>query len=180
MGHSLSRADSNWYSNHSAVNNKPKRKKRKGKKSKNVKKTSDDLYKKALVEDYNQWLRNLPPTDNDIIKEQQRIKEKEKDQTLIRKVKNLLWSKDHRKNAVIWPETKPDDDLTVVPRIQLSFQDDPYYKQNNPEYDRTSWDYYYNDGFQIGGSYSPSEKESYRQVTFNCLVDCKLYNLKQT
>ena len=87
MGHSLSRADSNWYSNHSAVNNKPKRKKRKGKKSKNVKKTSDDLYKKALVEDYNQWLRNLPPTDNDIIKEQQRIKEKEKDQTLIRKVK---------------------------------------------------------------------------------------------
>ena len=86
MGHSLSRADSNWYTSQPPV--KSKRKKRKSKKGKRngIKKTSDDLYKKALVEDYNQWLRNLPPTDNDIIKEQERIKAKEKDQTLMRKV----------------------------------------------------------------------------------------------
>ena len=86
MGHSLSRADSNWYTSQPPVKTKRKKRKSKKRKGNGIKKTSDDLYKKALVEDYNQWLRNLPPTDNDIIKEQERIKAKEKDQTLMRKV----------------------------------------------------------------------------------------------
>ena len=87
MGHSLSRAESRLYTSQAPVKSKRKKRKSKKGKSNGIKKTSDDLYKKALVEDYNQWLRNLPPTDNDIIKEQERIKAKEKDQTLMRKVR---------------------------------------------------------------------------------------------
>ena len=48
------------------------------------KRNNDDLYKRALIEDYNAWLRQLPPTT------QNYMKEEGKDQTLMRKVSRRL------------------------------------------------------------------------------------------
>ena len=84
MGLSLSRSDRERRQNHieevKEVRHRhhPRRYKKQQKKSRL--KSNNDLYKKALIEDYNAWLESLPAANQDFIKHDQ------KNPTLMRKV----------------------------------------------------------------------------------------------